>query len=73
MRDGPSDQGQLLSPSHHASHGSGGMDQVFADFVADPIDDTGPRQEAVEDSEDGRHEDDEGETGGFIDDYLNHT
>ena len=71
MRDAPNEHGHLFSPLHHPSHGPGGMDQVFADFVTDPSEDTRPRNEMVEQLDDGRHEDDEGETGRFIDDYLN--
>ena len=68
MRDAPNEHGHLFN---HPNHASGGMDQVFADFVTDPTEDTGSRNDAVEHVEDGRHEDDEGETGRFIDDYLN--
>ena len=73
IRDGPHEHGHLFSPSHPANNASNGMDQAFADFVTDPPDDTGPRNEMVEQLEDGRQEDDEGETGRFIDDYLNQT
>ena len=71
MRDGPHEHGHFYSPVHHANSVSNGMDQVFAEFVTDPSDDVGPRNELVEQLEDGRQEDDEGETGRFIDDYLN--
>ena len=73
MRDTPNEHGHLFSPSHNTSHASSAMDQVFADFVTDPTEDTGPRNEIPEQLEDGRQEDDEGETGRFIDDYLNQT
>ena len=72
MSNGPNDHGHIFSPSHNSSHAAHGMDQAFADFVADPTDDAMNRNELTEQLEDGRQDDDEGETGRFIDDYLNH-
>ena len=67
----------MLSPQHHSfssGHQSGGnLEHMFDEFVTDPPDDVGGRNEAAEALEDRGREEEEEQGRMFADEYLNHT
>lgn len=68
----------MLSPQHHSfssGHLSGSNleNNIFDDFVTDPSDDLGGRNEAAEALEDRGREEEEEQGRIFADEYLNHT